>query len=117
MSQQALPMACEGTRVRLLPGYAKLRIGARAGRQSGEEEADNMLFAAGRGIGASDLIAGFWRDEATSMDWLEDFLRDPDMARLILDLQEDNEEEEEVREEHYDRRGLCQFGADEINAP
>jgi hypothetical protein len=111
-----MPVACEGTRVRLFPGYAKLRIGGRAGRQSGEEEADIMLFAASQGLVSADLIAGFWRDDAAGMDWLEDFLRDPDMARLILSLQGEDaaEEEEEAPEEYYDRRGLGTLGADEL---
>ncbi len=98
--------------MRLFPGYSALRVGGRAGRQGGEGEADIMLFAASRGIVSADLIAGFWRDDAATMDWLGDFLCDPDMERLIVDLRVPEEEEEEEEVAFYDRRGLATTGSE-----
>jgi hypothetical protein len=112
MTYPGLPMACDGARVRLFPGYAALRAGGRAGRQAGEDDADIMVFAASQGIVSADLLAGFWRHDAATMDWLADFLCDPDMDRLIVDLQVPDDEAEEEQEEIYDRRGLTTLGSD-----
>ena len=59
-----------------------------------------MLFDAGQSMFSGDLIAGFWRDEAADLDWLEDFLCDPAtdqmMAQLLAPPKEEDFEEEEM---------------------
>jgi hypothetical protein len=84
-----------------------------SGRQGRNSDAELMLFDAGRAIVSQDLFAGFWRDEAAGLAWIEDFLCDPHMEEMIAELllpETDHEEEEE--EIHYSRRELATCGSD-----
>jgi hypothetical protein len=96
-------------------GFAWWRAMTQAGRLGRSSDAEKMLFDAGRSIFSVDLFAGFWRDEASDMDWLEDFLCDPATDEMfeILVLPETDEEEPE-EEIHYDRRALVTLGSDVV---
>jgi hypothetical protein len=63
---------------------------------------------------SEDLVAGFWRDEAGDMDWLEDFVCDPHLMEMIGVLLAPEVEEEEEEEIHYSKRDLTTFGSDVI---
>jgi hypothetical protein len=85
-----------------------------SGRKGRNSEAEDMVFDAGGAMRSEDLFAGFWRDEAGDMDWLEDFVCDPHMVELIGLLLAPEEDEEEEQEIHYSKRDLATFGSDVI---
>ncbi len=94
MSGQAELAVFDGAIVRMFVGFARWRS-VQAARRSGRELAvEQMLFEAGRSIVTADLFAGFWRDEAGEMDWLEDFLCDPAMDEMMGALQAPEKEED-----------------------
>ena len=95
MNKQAEVAVFDGAVVRMFArGW-----GVPAGRRDGHDTVvEQLLFEAGRSIVSMDLLAGFWRDEAAEMDWLEDFLCDPatdEMMAVLLAPPADEEEEEE----------------------
>ena len=100
----------DGPNVRLAP--APGRSLARGPGQLGRDGVPGaVLFDAGRGIFGLDLIAAFWREEATGMDWLADFLRDAEMDALVSALSKPQEDEEE-EEILYSKRQLVTLGSD-----
>jgi len=111
MIEQRIPFALDGAIVRLFPGFARWRAVEAAARSGRDFETEQMLFDAGRSILSVDLFAGFWRDEAGDMDWLEDFLCDPAVERMVADLQSPPEEEEEA-EALYTKTYLVTVGND-----
>jgi len=114
MSGSVVPIGLEGAKVRLLPGFAWWRALNLSGRLGRNLDAENMLFDAARSIRSADLVAGFWRDDAGDMDWLDDFLCDPTMAGMIEVLNAPQEDEDDEPEIHYNRKDLAQFGSDVI---
>ena len=58
-----------------------------------------FLFESGVKDTHAELLAGFCRSEAPVLDWLQDFLRRPEMDRLVASLRsplDETEEEEDV---------------------
>jgi len=111
MTDPAMPAIFEGAVVHLLPGYACWRALSQGRRTGAPFGVDQMLFEAGRSLVSGDLFAGFWRDEAADMDWLEDFLCDPATEKMVLDLLAPPEEEEVV-ESLYTKTYLVTLGSD-----
>ena len=109
MIGQTEPAIFDGATVRLFAGAARW-MEAQAPRR-GRHVADLLLFDAGRSIVSADLLAGFWREEAVDMDWLEDFLCDPATDRMIAILQSPPEEEEE-EEILYSKTHLVTVGTE-----
>ena len=72
-----------------------------------------LLFDAGAAIFGLDLFAAFWRAEAAAMDWLSDFLCDPEMDVLIAALSNPAEDEEE-EEILYSKRQLVTLGSEAL---
>jgi len=115
MSVSVAPVAIEGPMVRMFAGFDWWRSMTVTGRFGRNSDAEIMLFDAARSIVSADLFAGFWRDEARGMDWLQDFLCDPHMGEMVESLLAPEIDEEEVEEEfHYDRRALCTLGSDVV---
>ena len=101
----------EGGVVRLFPGFARWRtteVARSMGRVLAVEE---MLFDAGKSMASADLLAGFWREDAAGMDWLEDFLCDPATEQLVLDLLAPPVEEE-PEESLYTKSYLVTMGTE-----
>ena len=102
-----------------VPGGSRVRLGhtpfaslAHGPGQPGRDGvAGQILFDAGKGIHRLELFAAFWREEATGMDWLVDFLCDPEMDRLIAALSNPAEDEEED-EILYSKRQLVTLGSE-----
>jgi len=115
MSGGGAPMAFEGETVRLFAGFAWWRAMTQAGRLGGSSDAENVLFDAGRSIFSADLFAGFWRDEAGGMDWLDDFLCDPATDEMFETLVLPEIDEEEPEEDiHFSRSELATLGSDVV---
>jgi hypothetical protein len=115
MSGGVAPMAFEGETVRLFAGFAWWRAMTQQGRLGRCSDAEKMLFDAGRSILSADLFAGFWRDEAVDMDWLEDFLCDPATDEMFETLVLPETDEEEPEEDiHYSRSQLATVGSDVV---
>jgi hypothetical protein len=114
MSGAVVPMAFDGALVRLFPGFAWWQAMNASGRKGWNSDAQYMVFDAGSAMRSGDLVAGFWRDEAGDMDWLEDFVCDPHLVDMIEVLQAPEEDEDEVEEIHYSKRELTTFGSDVI---
>ena len=110
MAAADLAFATEGARVTLrsAPGVSLVPGPGRFGRLGAS---GSMLFEAGAGIYGLDLFAAFWRDETAAMDWLRDFLCDPEMDLLIEQLANPPEEEEEA-ELLYSRSQLATLGSE-----
>ena len=100
MTGQGTLAVFDGATVWMFAGFARWRATQAALRHGRDLLVEQMLFDAGRGMFSGDLIAGFWRDEAVELDWLEDFLCDPAMdqmmARLLAPPKEEEFEEEEM---------------------
>lgn len=80
---------------RQIPAAVALRGPGQLGRDGTE---GILIFNAGQGGRAIDLLKQFCDEEIAGLDWLEDYLRDPDTTHLVHDLltpQEEDEEEEE----------------------
>ena len=102
--------ALNGPTVRLTP--ARDASLARGPGQLGRDGVPGaVLFHAGGGIVGLDLFAAFWREEALAMDWLVDFLCDPEMDALIAVLSNPAEEEDE-EEILYSKRQLTTLGSE-----
>jgi hypothetical protein len=110
----AVPVKLDGPKVQLFPGFAQSRAVSSPARLAQDDVAEHFLFDAGGAIQSIDLFAGFWREEAVDMDWLEDFLCDVQLQQTIEVLMAPPEEEEEV-EEMYSRRDLTTLGSEVID--
>ncbi len=103
----------DGAHVRMFAGFARwlaVQVALQRGRDVVVEQ---MLFDAGRSIRSADLLAGFWRDEAVEMDWLGDFLCDPETNQMMAVLQAPQEDEDEEEEEMlYTKSMLVTTGTD-----
>ena len=100
----------DGAVVRLICGAGR-SLAPAPGQPGRDGVAGAILFEAGRGIFGLDLFTAFWGHEAAGMDWLADFLCDPEMDALIsaLSKPEEHEEEEEIL---YSKRQLVTLGSD-----
>ena len=107
MSEQAGLAVFDGGTVRMFAGFARWRATQVALLSGRDIVMEQLLFDAGRSIKSADLFAGFWRDEAVEMDWLEDFLCDQATGEMMATLQaieaklrapekHDEDEEEEM---------------------
>jgi hypothetical protein len=113
MTGPVVPLALEGARVRLFPGFGWWRAVQGSGQFGRNADAEMMLFDAGSALLSQDLFAGFWRDEAMDLDWLGDFVRDPAMHGMIELLHGATEADEaDDGEEMYSRRDLATLGSD-----
>jgi len=83
---------------RMLPASIALRGPGRLGREGAEGV---FIFNAGQGLRTTDLVAQFYTQEFSSLDWLDDYLRDLETTNLVRDLQNPPEEEEEEEEEEF----------------
>jgi hypothetical protein len=83
------------------------------GQLGGDGPEGVLIFDAGRGGRGLDPLARFYDEEITSLDWLEDYLRDAAMTIMVRDLQDPPEDEEEV-EEVFLKNMVLNAGADEI---
>lgn len=83
------------------------------GRLGSEDAAEALIFDAGVSIHRSDLLARFWAEDAASLDWLGDFLLDPETEDMVREREYD---EEDVEEEviHYSRADLTTLGSEFI---
>jgi hypothetical protein len=88
MNEQTSLGVFEGTTVRMFAGFARWRAYQAALRNDRDLAVEQMSFDAGKSIVSMDLFAGFWRNEATEMDWLGDFLCDPATNEMMAVLQE-----------------------------
>jgi hypothetical protein len=113
MGEAALPYVLDGAVARLFPGAAR-SLACGPGRLGRGGVPETVLFDAGSGIGGADLFAVFWRDEASHMDWLTDFLCDPEMDHTLEVLAAPPVEDEEPAE-LYSRRDLTTLGSDVID--
>jgi hypothetical protein len=107
MSGSTVPMAFDGAQVRLFPGFAWWRSMHVSGLKGRNSHAETLVFDAGSAMRSEDLVAGFWRDEAGDMDWLEDFVCDPHLVEMIGMLLAPEDDEEEEQEIYYSRRDLA----------
>jgi len=114
MISHAVPVKLDGPVVQLFPGFAQSRAVSSPARIGQDDVAEHFLFDAGGAIQTTDLFAGFWRNDAVDMDWLEDFLCDVQLQRTIEVLMAPPEEEEEV-EEIYSRRDLTTLGSEVVD--
>jgi hypothetical protein len=113
MADLRLPYVLDGVLARLMPGDRRsLAIGP--GRLGRGGAAEAVLFDAGATIWTTDLFAGFWRDEASDMDWLGDFLCDKAMDNFIETLASPPAEEDEP-EEMYAKAQLTTLGSDVVD--
>jgi hypothetical protein len=72
-----------------------------------------MIFDAGSDLYARDLMARFWADEASVLDWLDNFLCDP-KTDILVRQPEGFELEEEFEEVEYYKSELTTLGSEEI---
>ncbi len=110
----AVPVRVDGPTIKLFPGFSRSLAVSGPARLSQNILAEQLVFDAGRSIRQIDLFRLFWRDEAIEMDWLEDFLCNPDMERFIQTLLNPPPEEEEA-EELYSKRDLSTLGSDVVD--
>jgi hypothetical protein len=113
MADVGLPYVLDGSLARLMPAGAR-SLAAGPGRLGRGGAAAAVLFDAGAEIGGQDLFAGFWRDEATDMDWLEDFLCDAATDDFFDKLAHPPAPEEEP-EEMYAKAQLTTLGSDVVD--
>ncbi len=113
MTEMGQPYEVIGAQARLVPGRAgSLAVGP--GRLGRGGAAAVVVFDAAAKIASQDLFAGFWRDEATDMDWLGDFLCDTAMDEFFERLANPPAEEEEP-EEMYARAQLTTLGSEVVD--
>ena len=102
-----------GVPVRKLFGFPST-VASGAPGQLGREGVTNVLiFNAGASIRGADLVARFWAEEGGTLDWLDDFLRDPQMD-LIVRAPEVSDEEDEFEDTEYVKGELTTLGSEEI---
>jgi hypothetical protein len=82
MAEQAV---FDGGIVRMFAGFARWRVAQVALQR--DVLVEQISFDAGHSIRSADLLAGFWRDEAVGMDWVEDFLCNPATYEMMATLQ------------------------------
>jgi hypothetical protein len=99
MAMQAGLAVFDGAHVWMFAGFARLRAALAVRRGEHELVIEQMLFDAGGSLRSGDLFAGFWRDEAVEMDWLEDFLCDPATDEMMTVLKAPPIEESYENEE------------------
>jgi hypothetical protein len=95
---------------RQFPAALALRGPGQLGRDGPEGV---LIFDAGRGGRGLDPLARFYAEEISSLDWLDDYLRDVATTNMVRELQEPQEDEEEV-EEVFLKNMVISEGADDI---
>jgi hypothetical protein len=80
---------------RQIPAALALRGPGHFGRDGAEGV---LIFNASQSGRTIDLVKQFYAEEIHSLDWLEDYLRDPAITHLVRDLISPPEEEEEPEE-------------------
>ena len=110
---QALRSGAAGASVRELYGFPST-VASGAPGQLGRDGVTNVLiFNAGASIKGIDLVARFWAEESGTLDWLDDFLRDPQMD-LIVRAADDSDDDEEFEDIEYVKGELTTLGSEEI---
>lgn len=102
-----------GALVRKLAGFPATVVSGGPGQLGREGVTNVLIFNAGASIKGIDLVARFWAEESGTLDWLDDFLRDPQMD-LIMRAPEESDEEDEFEETEYVKGELTTLGSDEI---
>ncbi len=99
--------------VRELFGFPST-VASGAPGQLGRDGVTNVLiFNAGASIKGIDLVARFWAEESGTLDWLEDFLRDPQMD-LIVRAPDEADEDDAFEDIEYVKGELTTLGSEEI---
>ena len=100
-----------GEPIRHLAGFPATVALRAPGRLGSEDAAEALIFDAGVSIHRFDLMARFWAEDAASLDWLDDFLINPETDDMV---RERDYEEEEYEEEvvHYSRADLTTLGSE-----
>jgi hypothetical protein len=57
-----------------------------------------LIFDAGQNGSRADLILRFYAEDEAALDWLEDYLRDPDTTVMVHDLLEPEDDAEAFEE-------------------
>ncbi len=81
--------------IRAFPSALAIRGPGQLGRAGTE---GILIFDAGQDGSRADPILRFYAEDEAALDWLEDYLRDPDTTVMVHDLLDPEEPEEEPEE-------------------
>ncbi len=112
-SLEAAQGRAAGGPIRHLAGFPATVALRAPGRLGSEDAAEALIFDAGVSIHRFDLMARFWAEDAASLDWLDDFLLNPETDDMVRERE--YEEEEEVEDViHFSKADLTTLGSEFI---